>query len=82
MNSEQAYMGCLVCYPRQTAEMLAAVDMRDLSAEGARVYAAVRDLHEQGRQIDPVVVIETAGEDLRPYVTECVLRGEAEHAGA
>lgn len=82
MNSEQAYMGCLVCYPRQTAEMLAAVDARDLSAEGARVHAAVRDLHEQGRQIDPVVVIETAGEDLRPYVTECVLRGEAEHAGA
>ena len=82
MNSEQAYIGCLLCYPRQTAEMLAAVDMHDLSAEGARVYAAVQALHEQGRQIDPVVVIETAGEDLRPYVTECVVQGEAEHVSA
>ena len=83
MNSEQAYIGCLLCYPKKkVAEMLAAVDARDLSAEGARVYAAVQALHEQGRQIDPVVVIETAGEDLRPYVTECVVQGEAEHVSA
>lgn len=82
MNSEQAYIGCLVTYRRQTAEMLAAVDVRDLSADGARAYDAVQALFGQGREIDPVVVIETAGEDLRPYVTACVLQGEAEHAVA
>lgn len=82
MNSEKAFVGCLLCYSRQTGEMLAAIDARDLSAEGARVYQAVRELYEQSREIDPVVVIETAGEDLRPYVTEAVLQGEVEHVSA
>lgn len=79
---EKAYIGCLVSYGRHTGEMLAAVDRQDLSETAARVYDAVQLLHEQGRQTDPVVVIETAGEDVRAYLTECLTRAELEHAGA
>lgn len=79
MNLEQAYIGCLLCF-RQTDRILAMLDPQDLSEEGRGVYEAVRALREQGREVDPVVVIETAGEGLRPYIEGAVLEGGDMHA--
>ena len=79
MNVEQAYIGCLLCH-RNTDRILAMLDPHDLSDEGRSIYEAVRTLREQGREVDPVVAIEKAGEGLRPYVQTAVLEGGDMHA--
>ena len=80
-RAEKSYIGCLVCF-RQTDAMLAAVDPADLTPEPRRLYEAVREMHGQGREIDPVLVLGQAGEDLRGYLAEAVARPEFEHADA
>lgn len=81
MNVEQAYIGCLLCH-RNTDGILAMLDPKDLSEDGRRIYEAVRALREQGRQVDPVVVLEQVGEPMRPYVQAAVFEGGDMYADA
>lgn len=80
--TELAYTGCLVSF-RNTAELLAAVDPRDLQSTGAQAaYRAVQTLFGQGRKIDPVVVRDMLDEGARDYLRRALLSPEFENAGA
>ena len=50
MNSEQAYIGCLVSYRRYTAELLAAVDPRDMQSAGAQAAKRPGTRRKPGRR--------------------------------